>query len=160
MQADKNNTRDMLVRNNHNTGHYTPKNPEKYKGDITKIVFRSSWELHMNKFLDGNPNVLEWSSEPFGIPYVKPTTGKIHKYYPDYWVKFIDQHGNEHHELIEVKPDAQTRPPKHSKRKAKKTQLHENLAWAINEAKWKAAAIFCKEHQLKFRILSEKQIFR
>lgn len=113
----------------------------------------------MHKFLDGNPNVLRWSSEEIAIPYVKPTDNKIHKYYPDYWVEFIDKDGNTHQEIIEVKPDDQTRKPKKG-RKKKETQLRENLNWVINEAKWKACAQFCAKYKLKFRIMTEKNMFR
>ena len=69
-------------------GYYTPKNPDKYVGDITKIRYMSSWELELHKFFDGNPNVIRWASEEIAIPYYKPTDGRIHKYYPDYWVNF------------------------------------------------------------------------
>jgi len=83
-------------------GFFKPKHPEKYKGNINKIVFRSSWELKFNQFLDQNPNILEWSSEPFGIPYYKPTTHKIHKYYPDYWIKYRDRNGNVIKKLLKL----------------------------------------------------------
>jgi hypothetical protein len=39
------------------------------------------------KMLDANENILEWSSEGIAIPYVKPTTGRVHRYYPDFWVR-------------------------------------------------------------------------
>jgi hypothetical protein len=159
-QLDDTNNTKVTPLNNHSTGKYKPINPDKYKGDLTKITFRSSWELHMNKFLDTNPNVLEWSSEPFGIPYVKPTTGKIHKYYPDYWIKYIDKNGNEHQEIIEIKPEAQTKQPTNRGRKSKKTILHEQIAWAVNQAKWKAAAEMCQSAGIKFKILTERSMFK
>jgi hypothetical protein len=72
---------------NNNQGYFKPRHPEKYVGDVNKIRFMSSWELQADKFLDDNPNVLRWSSEEIVIPYVKPTDGKVHRYYPDYWVE-------------------------------------------------------------------------
>ena len=142
-----------------NQGYYKPKHPEKYKGNIDNIRFLSSWELHFNKFLDNNPNILEWASEEIVIPYIKPTDGKVHKYYPDYWIKYKDRNGNIIQEIIEVKPDAQTKPPK-KRGKKKKVQLRESVTYAINVAKWKHAAAYCKKHGLKFRLITEKQLFK
>jgi hypothetical protein len=38
-------------------GMYQPRNPKKYKGDPSKIVFRSSWERLFMEWLDLNPDV-------------------------------------------------------------------------------------------------------
>jgi hypothetical protein len=136
-------------------GVYTPRNPDKYVGDPTKIVFRSSWELSMNQFLDNNPNILRWGSEEIAIPYVKPTTGRVHKYYPDYWIEFRDQEGNIKQEIIEVKPDSQVNVSK-----KKRLTEYDKLTYVINLAKWQAATDFCNKHGIKFRILTENQMFR
>jgi len=138
-------------------GRYIPKNPSKYIGDITKIRYMSSWEYEMHKFLDNNPNVIEWASEEIAIPYLKPTDNKIHKYYVDYYVKYIDKHGNIKTELIEVKPAKQT---KLSRSKKTATQLHENITFAINVAKWKAAQEFAQKKGWMFRIITENQLFK
>lgn len=148
-----------------NQGYFNPRNPDKYVGSIDKIQFRSSWELHFNKFLDNNPNILRWSSEEISIPYRKPTTGKIHKYWPDYWIEYKDKDGNIKQELIEVKPKAQTAPPKQPKRPSKSTKanqrrLNESITYAVNVAKWKSAEAFCKKHGLTFRIVTEEELFR
>ena len=74
-------------------GYYTPENPDKYIGDKTNIRFMSSWELDVHKFLDRNPNVLRWGSEIVAIPYFKRATGRMHKYYTDYYVKFRKGNG-------------------------------------------------------------------
>lgn len=136
-------------------GVYNIRHPEKYVGDPSKIVFRSSWELEMNKFLDNNPNVLRWSSEEVAIPYVKPTTGRVHRYYPDYWIEYKDKHGNLIQELIEVKPMSQVDISK----KKRKTD-YEKITYAINIAKWTAAQQFCEKHNIKFSILTENQLFK
>jgi len=140
-------------------GVYTPKYPDKYIGDVTKIVFRSSWELEMNKFLDNNPNIVEWASEELSIPYIKPTDGRVHKYFVDYYIKYFDKQGNVIKELIEVKPEKQTKAPKRVG-KNKRTQLYEQVTYAINIAKWKAATNFANQHGMKFRIITEKNMFR
>jgi len=140
-------------------GFYKPTHPEKYKGDVNNIVYRSSWELHTNRFLDHNKKVLEWASEAIWIPYRKPTDNRIHRYYPDYWVKFKDGHNNTRIEIWEVKPLKESK--KTSKvGKRKKQQLHEAVTLAVNRAKWKAAIGFCKRHNFHFRIVTEKELFR
>lgn len=156
----------MGFRNN-NQGYYKPLHPEKYvsgkkDGALNKkggIRFMSSWELQTCKFLDMNPNVLRWSSEEIAIPYIKPTTGRVHKYFPDYWVEYKNKNGKLISEIWEVKPDAQTKPPK-TTGKNKKRQLWESINWAINVAKWEAATLFCRKYGLKFRIVREMDIFK
>lgn len=137
--------------------YYVPKNPQKYKGDVTKIFYRSSWELKFNQFLDNNPNVLEWSSETIVIPYVKPTTGRVHRYFPDYWVMYRNKDGQIIEEVIEVKPMAQTR---RSRRRNPKHKLYEDLQYAVNTAKWQAAQKWCNERGIRFRIVTENGIFK
>ena len=143
----------------HKQGLFTPKNPEKYNGDPNNIRYMSSWELSFDKFLDANPNVVRWSSEEIAIPYIKPTDGRVHRYYPDYWVEYKDKDGNIIHEIIEVKPDKQTRSPT-TVGKNKKTQIYEQVTWAVNVAKWEACQQFCNKYNIKFRLLTEKQMFR
>ena len=142
---------------NFKQGLYTPKHPEKYCGDVNRIVYRSSWELSFNQFLDNNANVLRWASEEIIIPYVKPTDGKIHKYYVDYLVEYRNTSGEVQVDLIEVKPQKQTR---RSRSKIQKTKLVEDITYAINQAKWKAASDFAEQRGWKFRIITEKTLFR
>ena len=52
---------------------YKPRFPKKYKGDISNIICRSSWENKL--FAVGviiNENIIEWGSEEFFIPYRAP----------------------------------------------------------------------------------------
>ena len=88
-------------------GKFRPENYKKYKGDYTKITYRSGWELKFMKYLDRQPNVLSWSSEEVIIPYKSPIDNKWHRYYPDFWVKT-----KQGETLVEIKPKKQTRPPK------------------------------------------------
>jgi hypothetical protein len=147
------------------TGEFTPKHPEKYvsgRRGKKKIIYRSSWEREFNKFLDNNPNVIQWSSEEIGIPYVKPTSrrhNKVHIYYPDYWVKYKNKRGEIIQEIIEVKPIAQVNKPS-TVGKKKMQQLREAITWEINKAKWKAATDYCNKYGMKFRIVSENKMFR
>jgi len=135
-------------------GFYEVRNPDKYVGDLKKIIFRSSWELSMNQFLDNNPNILRWSSEEFYIPYIKPTDGKPHRYFPDYWIEYKNRDGEIVQEVLEVKPSNQVYPSQ-----KKRLTNYDRVTYAINVSKWKAATEFCNKRGVKFRILTEKQIF-
>lgn len=147
-----------MTGNNFSKGLYKLRHPEKYKGNPNRVVYRSSWEFNQCKFYDNNPNILEWCSEPFAVPYIKPTDKKIHKYYPDFWIKYKDKTGAIKQLVYEVKPSAQTVPPK-TVGKRKKTQLYETIMYAINIAKWKACKEFCDKYGLEFKILTEKEMF-
>lgn len=143
-------------------GQFKPKNPEKYKGDPTNIIYRSSLELTMMMELDKNPAVIQWSSEEVVIPYLSPIDNRYHRYFMDFWVKkknFSD--GKLECVLIEVKPKAQTQPPKiQSQKKPGKRYLNEVKTWGINSAKWNAAEKYCKERGWRFMIITEKDLGR
>lgn len=153
----------MKKTQNFSQGYFTPTNPGKYIGDITKIVYRSSWELQFNKFLDSNTNILNWASEPFPIKYIKPTDNKIHEYWPDYYIKYMNNSGAVIEELVEVKPKKQTQP---STSRVSRHRLYENLTFAINTAKWESAVRYCEQikqqtgRDIQFRIISEDQLFK
>lgn len=140
-------------------GFYKPRHPEKYKGNIENIRYMSSWELHTNQFLDGNPNILAWSSEEIAIPYFKPTDQRVHNYFPDYWVKYKNKSGKIVEEIWEVKPAKQIARPK-TVGKRKKYQLIESITYAINQAKWLAAKAYCQKNGYIFRLMSENQLFK
>jgi len=148
-----------MTRSTFKKGRFRPRYPKKYKGDVKNIIFRSSWEQRFCQFLDNNPNILEWASEEFSIPYIKPTDGRVHNYFPDFWIKFQNNKGQIVQEVIEIKPATQTVRPK-TVGKKRTTQLYEGVTYAINVAKWKAAAHYCNKYGLKFRILTENQLFK
>ena len=148
-----------MARRGYKQGRYNPRHPGKYKGNLHNIVYRSSWELSFCRFLDNNTNVLEWSSEEIAIPYIKPTDGRIHRYFPDFWVKYKNKRGQIVQEVIEVKPATQSRTP--SRRgKHRKQQLYENITYAINIAKWRAATQFCNKYGMTFRLITENEMFK
>jgi hypothetical protein len=130
-------------------GKFRPENYKKYKGDYTKITYRSGWELKFMKYLDRQPNVLSWSSEEVIIPYKSPIDNKWHRYYPDFWVKT-----KQGETLVEIKPKKQTRPPKLNP-KNKRRYLNEVKTWGINEAKWKAAVSVCETKGWTWQIMTE-----
>lgn len=137
-------------------GLYTLKFPQKYIGDINKVRYMSSWELSVHSFFDNNVNILKWSSEGIAIPYIKPTDGRIHKYYPDYYIEYMNKDGLLQKEIIEVKPEKQTR---FSKAKSAKNKLYEDVQYAINVAKWNACQMFCDQYGITFRIVTEKTLW-
>jgi hypothetical protein len=137
-------------------GWFKPRNPKKYNGDVNNIVYRSSWELRVMKYFDDNTNVIWWSSEELSIPYKSPIDQKMHRYFPDFIVKVKDINNQENVIVIEVKPFKQTQKPI-QKRKTSKF-LQEAATYAINQEKWRAADLFCKEHGWKFKIITEKEL--
>jgi len=68
-------------------GRFKPRNPNKYKGNPDNIIYRSLWELKLMRYLDHHTDVLEWASEEFYIPYVSPIDKRVHRYFPDFWIK-------------------------------------------------------------------------
>lgn len=141
-------------------GKYRPKHPNKYNGDPTNIIYRSSWELKLMVYLDEHNDIVQWSSEEFCVPYRSPIDGRMHRYFPDFWIK--RRTGG--CVLIEVKPHKQTRPPDIKNKNKTKTgrisrrYLNEVKTWGINEAKWKAANEYCKDRGWKFKIMTEKEL--
>jgi hypothetical protein len=146
----------MTFGNKSYKGWFTPKNPKKYNGDPTNIVYRSTWEVRVMKWLDEHPNVIWWNSEELVIPYRSPVDNKMHRYFPDFIVKMKQKNGLVMTYVIEVKPDVQTRMPT-QKRKTKRF-LSEVATFAVNQEKWRAADIFCQEHGWKFMVLTEKDL--
>ena len=86
-------------------GYFKPANPDKYVGDPTQIIFRSSWEFKFLKWCDSSPTIIAYSSEPVGILYYSPLDKRGHTYYVDFYIVTKDTDGNEQKWLIEVKPN-------------------------------------------------------
>ena len=137
-------------------GWFTPKNRSKYKGDSENVVYRSSWELRVMKWLDENPSVIWWASEELIIKYKSPIDQKIHRYFPDFIVRLKQKNGAESTVVIEIKPQKQTVKPV-QKRKTKR-YLQEAATYAVNQEKWRAADLFCKEHGWEFKLITEKEL--
>ena len=138
-------------------GRFKPKNPKKYLGDPTNIIYRSGWELKFMRFCDSHPNVIQWGSEEVVIPYISPIDGKVHRYFTDFIVKQLNTMGKKETLIIEVKPKSQTKPPE-KKSRVTKRYLTEVKTWGVNQAKWKAADEFCKDRGWKFRIVTEDDL--
>ena len=138
-------------------GKYQLKNPSKYKGNPTLVIYRSLWERSYMKKLDLNENILEWSSEEIALPYKSPLDNRIHKYYPDFYVKERLSDGTIKKYIVEIKPKKQTKEPIIPKRKTK-GYLYEVMEYAKNQAKWNSAREYCKDRGYEFKILTEDDL--
>lgn len=134
-------------------GFFKPKNPGKYKGNPTNIVYRSGWELKFMIYLDNHPEVVSWSSEEIIVPYRSPVDNRVHRYFPDFLVKKKDGKTL----LVEIKPRAQTKPPEIQNKKSKR-YITEVMTWGVNQAKWKAAEEYCADRKWQFLVLTEKEL--
>jgi len=142
---------------NYYQGLFTPKNPQKYIGDVNNIVYRSFWELKFMRWCDQDENILEYGSEEIPIPYFDKTTEKIRKYFPDFYIKIKNSQNIIEKYIIEIKPKKQTIPPKEPKRKTK-NWLYESVTYQKNKCKWEAAILFCEKHGFKFKIINEDHL--
>lgn len=135
-------------------GKFKVKYPKKYSGDPSNINFRSSWEFSFMMKLDHDPNVIMWESEPLAIKYLSPIDNRIHRYFPDFIVKY--KNGKTF--IYEIKPLIQSQKPKATTKKSKKRLLNEAITYEVNQAKWKACVEYCRKHGIEFKVLTEKEL--
>ena len=138
-------------------GKYYPSFPRKYKGDPTNIIYRSLWERKFMVYCDKNQNILEWASEEIAIPYRSPIDNRVHRYFPDFYMKVKETNGKIKNYVIEVKPAKQTKPPTKPKRQTK-GYIREAYEYARNQAKWKMAKEYCADRQWEFKVVTEKEL--
>ena len=138
-------------------GKYYPSFPRKYKGDPTNIIYRSLWERKFMVYWDKNTKILEWGSEEIALPYISPHDSRVHRYFPDFYIKVQENTGKIKRYLIEVKPLKQTTKPKKPKRQTK-GYIREAFEYARNQAKWKAAREYCADRMWEFKVITEKEL--
>jgi len=131
-------------------GKFIPSNPDKYLGKRTPH-YRSGWELAVMRMCDNHPAILGWGSETHRIPYKNPLTGKMSTYVPDLLLVYKDRKGQNHAEMVEIKPASQTLSEA-------RTQAQKAAA-VVNHSKWAAAHAWCKSQGMSFRVITENQIF-
>ena len=139
-------------------GKYIPKNPQKYKGDPSQVIYRSLWERKFMVYCDRNDKVIEWGSEEVIVPYRSPWDGKIHRYFPDFYIKIKQVSGGVKKFIIEVKPEYQCKQPTKTPKKRTRKWYNEVKTWGINNAKWKSAIDWCENRGMEFKILTEKHL--
>jgi hypothetical protein len=138
-------------------GKYQPSHPKKYKGNPTNIIYRSLWERKFMVYCDTNENIIEWGSEELALPYRSPVDNRIHRYFPDFYIKVKESNGLTKKYIIEIKPQRQTVEPKVPKRKTK-GYIYEVVEYAKNQAKWKAAEEWCLDRGYEFKVLTENEL--
>ena len=136
---------------NYAQGKYQIRNPSKYLGS-GQPTYRSGWEFAFMQFCDNNPSVRGWASEAIKIPYRNPFTNKQTIYLPDFLIIYIDANQQKHAEVIEIKPSTETVMEK-------ARSVRDQAYVALNHAKWAAAAAWCKHQGMKFRVVTENEIF-
>ena len=109
------------------------------------------------QYCDSTTNILEWGSEEIVLPYRSPIDNKVHRYFPDFYIKVRESTGHIKRYLIEVKPKKQTIAPKVQKKKTK-SYIYEVYEYAKNQAKWKAATEYCKDRLWEFKVLTENEL--
>ena len=134
-------------------GRYKIKNPDKYLGNPTKVIFRSLWERNTFRWCENNPKVRAWSSEEIVVPYKCKVDNKLHRYFVDLYVEM----NNGQTILVEIKPKKETLPPKQPKRKTKKF-LNEVITFSKNQDKWEAADQYAKHKGWKFQVWTEETL--
>ena len=139
-------------------GKYYPSFPKKYKGDPTNIIYRSLWERKFMVYCDKNNKILEWGSEEIALPYISPQDNRIHRYFPDFYIKVRQKDGGLKKFIIEVKPKIQCSPPNKTPKKKTKRWYNEVKTWGVNEAKWKSATKWCEANDMQFQILNEDHL--
>ena len=134
-------------------GVYKLKNPDKYVGDPSNVIYRSLWERSALKWLDENPKIEKFSSEEIVVPYYDESTNRVRRYFTDLWFTTTDQSIY----LIEIKPEKECSPPKKGKRSTAK-YLAEAATYIKNQSKWKAADKYAKERGWTFQVWTEKTL--
>ena len=139
------------------SGKYQPSFPKKYKGDPTNIIYRSLWERKFMRYCDLNENILEWGSEEIIVPYRSPVDRRVHRYFPDFYIKIKESNKSIKKYLIEIKPKKQTVPPKKPQRQTK-GYLREAYEYAKNQSKWAAAKEYCADRGWEFKVITEIEL--
>ena len=134
-------------------GLFKPTHPKKYVGNTSQIVYRSLLERKFMRYCDLNDDIIYWASEELPIRYFNPLDKKYHRYFPDFVVKTV----KDEKFMIEIKPSRQVDKPKTPKRKTKSYMI-ESFNYIKNQAKWQAARKYCDDMNMKFKLITEKDL--
>ena len=139
-------------------GNYSPRNPNKYKGDPQGIVYRSSWERTFCKWCDMREDVVQWASEEMCIQYKDPVQKKVRRYFPDFIIKVRESDGLIVTKMIEIKPHKEVVGPERNPKRKTKSWLYAVQMYVNNQAKWEAARKFCEKQGWQFVIITEYEL--
>lgn len=140
-------------------GRFRPQNPQKYRGDVNQIIYRSSWELVLFRFLDDTDAVVGWNSEETVIPYISSVDGKKHRYFLDATVWIRQPDGSVKKKLVEVKPYEEVEKPVKRGREKDQAFAERARTWMVNQSKWHAAREYAKAHDSEFLVITERELF-
>lgn len=158
------NIKNLVPRKNAATkqGYYNIANPDKYVGDISKIIFRSSWEKKFATYCDHNERILAWASEPLKIPYMSPVDRGIHPYNVDFYVKVQTENGHREY-IVEVKPARQLKAPVQPSGRVNEKRMTsyttQMATYLVNLAKFTAAREYAKGRGWEFVVVTEDFLF-
>lgn len=159
-------------------GYARIKNTNKYIGDPSQIIYRSSWEFAFIKFCDMSPDVIRWSSEPIGIKYYdkvsniekcqklgldpnNPVNWAVRNYYTDFWCE-VYKDGIVQKMFIEIKPSNKLIKPKAPAPNAspQTNKRFNRIAkeYLINEEKFKAINEYAIRNGAVFKVFTEKTL--
>jgi len=158
---------DIIGRNGkkkYKNGTYIPLNKDKYIGDLTKVYYRSSWELRFMQYLDVTSEILRWSCEEIKIPY-RETDGSYHTYYPDFYFERVDKNNPQRFDrvVIEIKPRKDRVMPKEPEKFTPiklESYEYQLKMYQKNLYKWSRATDFCKKNGMKFYIMDEFDLMK
>lgn len=136
---------------------FTPVNTKKYLGNWNAIYARSSWELKFLRWCDTNAAVIKYNSEDVVVPYWSSAEQKMRNYHIDFYLEYHTNDGKRKQVLIEIKPHAQTLPPKKG-RKDPQVFLNEQVTYQVNQDKWAAAKEFAKSNGMEFVVFTEYEL--
>lgn len=159
-------------------GYYHPMHPEKCLSKIN--IYRSGWELFFCQYCDRNESIVRWASEPVSIQYYNPVANlekckaegknpqdprnwKLCNYHTDFWIEVLSEDKQSVKKIfIEIKPYAQTQPPKPISETAsiKEHRAYNRQAetYLVNQAKWKAATKQFGERGCQFMVVTERSL--
>ena len=136
------------------SGKYKVKKIGKYKGDLDKVTYRSSWERACFVWCERNPDIKYWSSEETVVPYFWDIDKRYHRYFVDLKITF----NNGKTILVEIKPAKETEPPKNANKKSKR-YIGEAMTYVKNMNKWEAANSYAKDRGWEFEIWTEETLY-
>jgi hypothetical protein len=160
-------------------GYYKVQNREKYVGDPSLVIYRSSWEYTFCRWCDYSPSILRWSSEPLRVPYydrvskleevkrqgLDPNNPKnwVIKYYnTDYWIEVSQGDGSSKKMFVEIKPASKLKKPIPPGEGAslKEIRRFNMLAkeYLINEAKFAALKAWAEKNGSQFWVFTEETL--
>lgn len=148
-------------RSKYRQGYYKLENPEKYTGDPTQIIYRSSWEYKFCRYCDHTTEVINWSSEPFSVKYFDPIRKKEREYHIDFYIR-VAKGGTMQNYLVEIKPKDKLKMPVLEARQTLKRLKEYNYAmeeFIVNKAKKEAAEAYAHAMGYKYIIVTEDFLF-